>query len=233
MQYPDRYDFQNFLISNFAIIFSLFGLGAAFQDMSDRKQMEASASRIFYLLDRASLIDPLSNEGEILNTSVDRPIRRKSSKKAKRKSTMLPIVEADPVGSSSRTATRRDDNSSKPKTKKSSSSKKMNEISAIQMTDITKDTDKKEGLQNNAVPKKKKKKKKTDNTRSSSSTKLLSTSAATLNDSSIEMHDTTAVDAEQENCESAVDEVNKSKKKKKKKKKRNPTAAMEEEEAKE
>ena len=231
MQYPDRYDFQNFLISNFAIIFSLFGLGAAFQDMSDRKQMEASASRIFYLLDRVSLIDPLSKEGEILNTSVDRPIRRKSSKKAKRKSTMLPIVEADPVGSSSRTEKSRDDNSSKPKTKKSSSSKKMNEISAIQMTDITNDTDKNEDLQN-AVPKKKKKKKKKDNTRNSS-TKLLSTSAATLNDSSTEMHDTTAVDADQENCEGAVDEGNKSKKKKKKKKKKNPTAAMKEEEAKE
>merc|ERR1711966_322018 len=201
----DRYDFQNFLISNFAIIFSLFGLGAAFQDMSDRKQMEASASRIFYLLDRVSLIDPLSKDGEILNTSVDRPIRRKSSKKAKRKSTMLPIVEADPVGSSSRTEKSRDDNSSKPKTKKSSSSKKMNEISAIQMTDRTR----------------------------SSNTKLLSTSAATLNDSSTEMHDTTAVDADQEDCEGAVDEGNKSKKKKKKKKKKNPTAAMKEEEAKE
>merc|ERR1711865_957732 len=232
MQYPDRYDFKNFLIYNFAIIFSLFGLGAAFQDMSDRKQMEASASRIFYLLDRVSLIDPLSKEGEILNTSVDRPIRRKSSKKAKRKSTMLPIVEADPVGSSSRTATSRDDNSAKPKTKKSSSSKKMNEISAIQMTDIKDDTGKNEDLQN-ALPKKKKKKKKKDSTRNSG-TKLLSTSAATtLNDSSTEMHDTTVVDAEQENCEGAVDEVIKSKKKKKKKKKKNPTAAMEEEDAKE
>ena len=47
------------------------------------------------------------------------------------------------------------------------------------------------------------------------------------------MHDTTVVDAEQENCEGAVDEVIKSKKKKKKKKKKNPTAAMEEEDAKE
>jgi len=224
MQYPDRYDFKDFLISNFAIIFSLFGLGAAFQDMSDRKQMEASASRIFYLLDRVSLIDPLSKEGEILNTSVDRPIRRKSSKKAKRKSTMLPIVEADPVGSSSRTEKSRDDNSSKPKTKKSSSSKKMNEISAIKMTDITNDTENNEDLKN-ALPKKKKKKKKKDNTRSSS-TKLLSTYAATLNDSSTEMHDTTAVDEDQENCDGAVDELNNSKKKKKKKKKKNPTAAM-------
>jgi ATP-binding cassette subfamily B (MDR/TAP) protein 1 len=65
--YPDEYDFEDFLISNFAILFSLFGLGAAFQDMSDRKETEKSVSRIFYLLDRESKIDPLSETGKKLS----------------------------------------------------------------------------------------------------------------------------------------------------------------------
>src|SRR6056300_1595265 len=56
--YPEKFAFDDFLISNFSILFSLFGLGAAFQDISDRKETEKSASRIFYLLDRESKIDP-------------------------------------------------------------------------------------------------------------------------------------------------------------------------------
>jgi hypothetical protein len=58
--FPDDYEFKDFLIANFAILFSLIGLGAAFQDISDRKEVEMSAGRIFYLLDRVSEIDPLS-----------------------------------------------------------------------------------------------------------------------------------------------------------------------------
>ena len=65
--YPDKFEFNDFLISNFAILFSLFGLGAAFQDISDRKETEKSASRIFYLLDRESKIDPMSEEGKKLS----------------------------------------------------------------------------------------------------------------------------------------------------------------------
>ena len=64
--YPDEFGFNDFLISNFALLFSLFGLGAAFQDISDRKETEQSASRIFYLLDRESKVDPLSKEGKKL-----------------------------------------------------------------------------------------------------------------------------------------------------------------------
>ena len=64
--FPEKYAFKDFLISNFAVLFSLFGLGAAFQDISDRKEVEKSAGRIFYLLDRKSEIDPLSNEGKKL-----------------------------------------------------------------------------------------------------------------------------------------------------------------------
>lgn len=61
--FPEKYEFKDFLISNFAVLFALFGLGAAFQDISDRKEVEKSAGRIFYLLDRVSEIDPLSTEG--------------------------------------------------------------------------------------------------------------------------------------------------------------------------
>ncbi|CAJ1946712.1 unnamed protein product [Cylindrotheca closterium] len=63
---PDTYEFRDFLVSNFALMFSLFGLGAAFQDVSDRKEAEKSAGRIFYLIDRKSSIDPLSEEGKKL-----------------------------------------------------------------------------------------------------------------------------------------------------------------------
>jgi ATP-binding cassette subfamily B (MDR/TAP) protein 1 len=65
--YPNAYTFNDFLISNFALLFSLFGLGAAFQDISDRKETEKSVGRIFYLLDRKSAIDPLGEEGKKLN----------------------------------------------------------------------------------------------------------------------------------------------------------------------
>jgi ATP-binding cassette subfamily B (MDR/TAP) protein 1 len=47
----------------FSLLFSLFGLGAAFQGISDKKETEASAGRVFYLLDRKSEIDPMSEEG--------------------------------------------------------------------------------------------------------------------------------------------------------------------------
>ena len=64
--FPEDYELRDFLIANFAILFSLFGLGAAFQDISDRKEVEKAAGRIFYLLDRKSEIDPLSEEGKML-----------------------------------------------------------------------------------------------------------------------------------------------------------------------
>jgi hypothetical protein len=84
--YPNQYGFNDFLISNFAILFSLFGLGAAFQDISDRKETEKSASRIFYLLDRVSSIDPLSKEGKILDTSGDMPMKSQRKISIKRES---------------------------------------------------------------------------------------------------------------------------------------------------
>lgn len=66
-KHPDEYELRDFLIANFAILFALFGLGSAFQDISDRKEVEKSAGRIFYLLDRVSAIDPLSESGKKLD----------------------------------------------------------------------------------------------------------------------------------------------------------------------
>jgi ATP-binding cassette subfamily B (MDR/TAP) protein 1 len=65
--YQGVFSFNDFLISMFAILFSLFGMGSAFNGLSDRKETELSAGRIFYLLDRKSQIDPLSEEGKKLD----------------------------------------------------------------------------------------------------------------------------------------------------------------------
>lgn len=64
---PDTYEFRDFLVANFALLFSLFGLSAALQDISDRKEAEKSAGRIFYLIDRISSIDPISEKGKKLD----------------------------------------------------------------------------------------------------------------------------------------------------------------------
>jgi ATP-binding cassette subfamily B (MDR/TAP) protein 1 len=61
------FTFNDFLVANFSILFSLFGLGAAFTGVSDRAEVETSAGRIFYLLDKKSEIDPLSSEGKKLD----------------------------------------------------------------------------------------------------------------------------------------------------------------------
>jgi hypothetical protein len=96
--YPNKYGFNDFLVSNFALLFSLFGLGAAFQDMSDRKETEKSASRIFYLLDRLSQIDPMSEDGKILDTGTDQATKkkRKSSIKRKKSSKIMEPMEEEP-----------------------------------------------------------------------------------------------------------------------------------------
>ena len=66
-RFPKNFTFQKFLISMFSLLFSLFGLGSAFQGISDKKETERSAGRIFYLLDRKSEIDPMSEEGKKLD----------------------------------------------------------------------------------------------------------------------------------------------------------------------
>lgn len=62
----DTYEVRDFLVANFAVLFSLFGLVSAFQDMADSEEVKKSAGRIFYLLDRKSTINPLSDEGKKL-----------------------------------------------------------------------------------------------------------------------------------------------------------------------
>ena len=65
--YPDKFGFDDFLISMFALLFSLFALGAAAQGATDKTKAEAAAGRLFYLINRKSAIDPLSSEGKKLN----------------------------------------------------------------------------------------------------------------------------------------------------------------------
>jgi len=96
---PDKYTFRDFLISNFAILFGLFSLGVAFQDVSDRKEVKKSISRVFYLLDKQSEIDPLSEAGkEIDYDKTSKMKKRKSEKKIKKKekhASSLKNVEED------------------------------------------------------------------------------------------------------------------------------------------
>jgi ATP-binding cassette, subfamily B (MDR/TAP), member 1 len=61
------FTFNDFLIANFSILFSLFGLGSAFTGISDRAEVEKSAGRVFYLLDKQSEIDPVSKDGKKLD----------------------------------------------------------------------------------------------------------------------------------------------------------------------
>jgi ATP-binding cassette, subfamily B (MDR/TAP), member 1 len=69
VNYPHKFVMEDFLISNFALLFGMFGLGSAFQDLADTKEVEKSAGRIFHILDRKSAIDPLSTEGKVLDGS--------------------------------------------------------------------------------------------------------------------------------------------------------------------
>lgn len=62
-QHPDEYTYREYLIAMFAFMFSLYGLAAAFEGTADREKAKAAAARIFELIDRQSLIDPLTDEG--------------------------------------------------------------------------------------------------------------------------------------------------------------------------
>jgi ATP-binding cassette subfamily B (MDR/TAP) protein 1 len=64
VNYPDSFDFRDFLISMFSLLFSLSGLGIAAQGATDRDKAKLAAERIFELTDRESQIDPLSDEGK-------------------------------------------------------------------------------------------------------------------------------------------------------------------------
>lgn len=100
-KYPETFSFDDFLISIFAMLFSLMGLGAAFQDVSDRKQTEMSASRVFYLLDKQSEIDPLSEDGKTVDYAAKLKLKKKKSvrklKKKKLASSLKDVEEEDPA----------------------------------------------------------------------------------------------------------------------------------------
>lgn len=66
-KYPETYAYRDYLVSMFALWFSLYGLTIATQNLTDRKKAERAAARIFALTDRTSLIDPLSEEGKRLD----------------------------------------------------------------------------------------------------------------------------------------------------------------------
>lgn len=61
--YPSQFTFLDMLNSNFALYFSLFGLGVALKEIADREAIKKATSRVFYLLDRQSKMDPLSKDG--------------------------------------------------------------------------------------------------------------------------------------------------------------------------
>jgi ATP-binding cassette subfamily B (MDR/TAP) protein 1 len=65
--YPGAFTFNEFLVSMFALLFSLFSLGAAAQGLTDKKKAEAAAGRLFYIMNRESAIDPLSPLGKKLS----------------------------------------------------------------------------------------------------------------------------------------------------------------------
>merc|ERR1719343_474928 len=92
-KFPERYDFYDLMVAMFALLFGIFSLGAAFQDIADRKETEASANRIFHLIDRKSEIDPLSEEGKTVDYN-SLP-KSKSKKEAKKKKSSKKLVEDD------------------------------------------------------------------------------------------------------------------------------------------
>ena len=64
VNYPDSFEYRDFLISMFSLLFSLSGLGMAAQGATDRDKAKLAADRIFEITDRESQIDPLSEEGK-------------------------------------------------------------------------------------------------------------------------------------------------------------------------
>ena len=65
--YPTHFTFLEVLNSNFALYFSLFGLGVALKEIADREEIKQATSRVFYILDRTSALDPLSAKGHKLD----------------------------------------------------------------------------------------------------------------------------------------------------------------------
>jgi len=54
------YDYHDFLISLFALIFSLSGMAVAMMDMTSKEQATAASERLFKIINRRSKIDPIA-----------------------------------------------------------------------------------------------------------------------------------------------------------------------------
>jgi ATP-binding cassette subfamily B (MDR/TAP) protein 1 len=63
VRYPGTFSYRDYLISMFALFFSMYGLTVAAQGAINREKAKVAASRIFALTDRRSEIDPLSEDG--------------------------------------------------------------------------------------------------------------------------------------------------------------------------
>lgn len=61
--YGDVFSYRDYLVSMFGLFFSLYGLALAAEGMVDKEKAKRAAARIFELIDRKSLIDPLSETG--------------------------------------------------------------------------------------------------------------------------------------------------------------------------
>lgn len=66
LHYPETFTYNAYLTSMFSLFFSIFGLSLAFQGSVDREKAKKAAHRIFALIDRTSLIDPLSDDGAMI-----------------------------------------------------------------------------------------------------------------------------------------------------------------------
>mmetsp|Transcript_16711 Transcript_16711/g.38414 ORF Transcript_16711/g.38414 Transcript_16711/m.38414 type:complete len:263 (+) Transcript_16711:1850-2638(+) len=64
VNHPDLYDFRSFLISMFSLLFALSGMGVAAQGATNREKAKLAAYRIFELMDRSSIVDPLGEGGK-------------------------------------------------------------------------------------------------------------------------------------------------------------------------
>ena len=66
-EHPEEFTFVEMLNSNFALYFSLLGLGIALKETANKEEIKLATSRVFYLLDRPSVLDPLSRKGQKLD----------------------------------------------------------------------------------------------------------------------------------------------------------------------
>jgi len=158
-KYPETFNFRDLFISLFSFMFGIFGLGMAFQDMADKKETEKSASRIFFLLDRQSDIDPLSEEGKTIDTSIPRKskskrkssVKKPKSSKKKRVSSLRNVEEEDEL---------EEDHADEGHKKSSSKKKKKSKRSSKKLLDDEDedDTDKKPKSDGKKSKKKKKSK---------------------------------------------------------------------------